>query len=40
MNVKYIRHPCPWCTVAKSISKEVPFEDLDVSADEIQLGNV
>jgi glutaredoxin 3 len=36
MNVKVYSTPtCPWCTVVKKYlaSKDVPFEDLDVSAD-------
>lgn len=36
MNIKVYSTPsCPWCTVAKNYlkSKNVPFEDLDVSRD-------
>lgn len=36
MDVKVYSTPsCPWCTVAKKYltSKNVPFEDLDVSVD-------
>lgn len=36
MNIKVYSTPtCPWCTVAKKYlaSKNVAFEDLDVSAD-------
>ena len=36
MNVKVYSTPtCPWCTVAKNYlaSKDVAFEDLDVSVD-------
>lgn len=37
MNIKIYSTPvCPWCKVAKDffVSHNIPFEDIDVSADE------